>query len=354
MKDFEFHLIPSSKPILLEPKSCLVLWEIGVKRTMVSCTLLEFILRDSTVLDLCCGTGTIALAVSKGVRKVLGIELVQEAVTDARRNAELNGSLEFISSSLTLPGVTNTEFFAGRVEDVLKTVLQSCDLGGDMVAILDPPRAGVHSSIIKAIRRQQQIKQILYISCDPAGLLRNADGYANSRLYCSPSFQVMLHSSGWTTIPSSQGNMGRLIPSHKEHWNPHVISKRIAASTFACSPSCFSDALSRYIMRLAHFSIIPHEELIWKPVYPCPAPDTLFLLPAPNHSRWWVPESLVSCGQCMSANMLLYSHCSIHEKQFWPILEQVVLHPAQQVPQRHVFVVRQVYCVVFLVVEEQL
>lgn len=111
------------------------------------------------LLDLCCGTGTIGIALSSYVSKVIGIEMVETAVEDAKVNAQLNN-------------IQNAEFIAGKVEDVLKSAL-SILKDQDIVAILDPPRAGVHPSVIKSIRECPLIKRIYFISCDAQAAVQN-------------------------------------------------------------------------------------------------------------------------------------------------------------------------------------
>ncbi|CAG9102898.1 unnamed protein product [Plutella xylostella] len=114
---------------------------------------------QSTVVDICCGTGTIGLCFAKHCNKVLGLELIEEAVKDARANCEHNG-------------VGNCEFFAGRAEDTLPSVLARAG-GGDVVAIVDPPRAGLHMRAITQLRNTQKVTRLVYISCSPASAVKN-------------------------------------------------------------------------------------------------------------------------------------------------------------------------------------
>uniref|UniRef100_A0A8C5KF25 tRNA (uracil-5-)-methyltransferase homolog A n=1 Tax=Jaculus jaculus TaxID=51337 RepID=A0A8C5KF25_JACJA len=114
---------------------------------------------DSTVLDVCCGTGTIGLALARKVKKVVGIELCQEAVEDAQVNALTNE-------------LSNVEFHCGRAEDLVPTLVSRL-ASQQLVAILDPPRAGLHSKVILAIRRAENIKRLLYVSCNPRAAMGN-------------------------------------------------------------------------------------------------------------------------------------------------------------------------------------
>nr|DBA23109.1 TPA: hypothetical protein GDO54_014058 [Pyxicephalus adspersus] len=85
--------------------------------------------QNSTVLDVCCGTGTIGLSLAKRVKKVIGIELCQEAIADARANAQLNN-------------LSNVEFRCGKAEDIFPTLINTL-ISHNPVAIVDPPRAGL-------------------------------------------------------------------------------------------------------------------------------------------------------------------------------------------------------------------
>lgn len=113
----------------------------------------------STVLDVCCGTGTIGLALAPKVKKVIGIELCQEAVEDARMNALTNE-------------LSNVEFHCGRAEDLVPGLVSRLS-SQQLVAVLDPPRAGLHSKVILAMRKAENIKRLLYVSCNPRAAMGN-------------------------------------------------------------------------------------------------------------------------------------------------------------------------------------
>nr|CCC89379.1 conserved hypothetical protein [Trypanosoma congolense IL3000] len=117
---------------------------------------------STTLLDLCCGTGTIGLSLAKYVKRVIGIELVESAVHDARRNAERNG-------------ICNTTFHCGRVEHLLPDIISQLgpDDREDIVAVLDPPRAGVTPTVLKWIRGTAPIRRVVYISCEQKALERD-------------------------------------------------------------------------------------------------------------------------------------------------------------------------------------
>jgi len=113
---------------------------------------------DEVVYDLYTGTGTIANYVAKHVRKVIGIEYIDEAIADARINSELNG-------------ISNADFYAGDIKDVLTRQFIE-DNGHPDVIITDPPRAGMHEDVVKTILEASP-ERIVYISCNPATQARD-------------------------------------------------------------------------------------------------------------------------------------------------------------------------------------
>ena len=110
------------------------------------------------VYDLYTGTGTIAQFVSGKAAKVIGIEYVPEAIEDAKSNAAANG-------------ITNCEFFAGDMKDVLVPSFIEVH-GHPDVIILDPPRAGIHPDVAKVILDAAP-DRIVYVSCNPASQARD-------------------------------------------------------------------------------------------------------------------------------------------------------------------------------------
>ncbi len=130
--------------------------------------------RGKIVFDLYSGTGTIAQLMAPVAQKVIGVEIVEEAVEAARKNAELNG-------------LHNCEFIAGDVLKVLDHIEEKPD-----VIILDPPRDGIHPKALKKIM-QYFVQNILYISCKPTSLVRDLEvflenGYALERVCCVDQF----------------------------------------------------------------------------------------------------------------------------------------------------------------------
>lgn len=129
---------------------------------------------DKIVFDLYSGTGTIAQLMAPVAKKVIGVEIVEEAVEAARKNAELNG-------------LHNCEFIAGDVLKVLDTIEEKPD-----VIILDPPRDGVHPKALTKII-DYGVEHILYISCKASSLARDlevflARGYEAKRCVAIDQF----------------------------------------------------------------------------------------------------------------------------------------------------------------------
>ena len=109
------------------------------------------------VLDLYCGVGTITLIMAKQAGKVIGVEVVEAAVRDAKENAKRNG-------------ITNAEFFCG---DAGKAALELEKQGiCPDVVVVDPPRKGLNGDTIEALHRMNP-RKIVYVSCDPATLARD-------------------------------------------------------------------------------------------------------------------------------------------------------------------------------------
>jgi 23S rRNA (uracil1939-C5)-methyltransferase len=113
---------------------------------------------NELVYDLYTGTGTIANFVARNARKVIGIEYVPEAIEDAKENSRING-------------IENTHFFAGDMKNVLNADFIA-QHGRPDVIITDPPRAGMHADVIKAILSAEP-QRIVYVSCNPATQARD-------------------------------------------------------------------------------------------------------------------------------------------------------------------------------------
>ncbi|KAK0058832.1 tRNA (uracil-5-)-methyltransferase A [Biomphalaria pfeifferi] len=117
---------------------------------------------STTVLDICCGTGTIGLSLANKVMSVIGIEMSYPAILDAKANARING-------------ITNAVFHCAKVEDIINKTVNSLSSPQyqDVVAIVDPPRAGLHKDVIKCLRRCEAIQYLIYVSCNPASAKNN-------------------------------------------------------------------------------------------------------------------------------------------------------------------------------------
>ena len=118
---------------------------------------------QETVLDLYCGAGTITLALSDHAKKVLGAEIVPEAIDDARENAARNG-------------VKNAEFFCGDASDVAKKLARE-NLRPDVITV-DPPRKGLAADVVEIIAEMQP-GRVVYVSCDSATMARDVKRLAD-------------------------------------------------------------------------------------------------------------------------------------------------------------------------------
>ena len=112
--------------------------------------------KDKLVFDLYCGTGTISQILASVAKKVIGVEIVEEAVEAAKENAKING-------------LNNCEFIAGDVLKVLDEVEDKPDL-----IVLDPPRDGVHPKALEKIINYG-VENLVYISCKPTSLARDIE-----------------------------------------------------------------------------------------------------------------------------------------------------------------------------------
>lgn len=137
---------------------------------------------DETVLDLYCGAGTIGLSFAHRVKQLYGAEIVPEAVENAKENALRNH-------------IDNAEFFCGDAADAAKR-FQNMGICPDTV-FLDPPRKGCEEAVLKTVAEMRP-KKIVYISCDPATLARDAArlrelGYTPTRLAAADLFPRTVH-----------------------------------------------------------------------------------------------------------------------------------------------------------------
>lgn len=147
--DFIFKISPMSF-YQVNPVQAEKLYNIGVELADIN--------KNDIVFDLYCGIGTISLFMSKFAKEVYGVEIVDEAIVAAKENACINN-------------VTNTKFIAGDVEKVLDDLVNVKKIIPDII-MLDPPRRGLDNTSIENIRKVSP-KKVVYISCNPATLVRD-------------------------------------------------------------------------------------------------------------------------------------------------------------------------------------
>lgn len=112
---------------------------------------------EESVIDAYCGIGTISLFLAQKAKKVFGVEVVPEAIEDAKRNAELNG-------------ITNAEFAVGEAEAVIPKWYKEGNTAD--VLVVDPPRKGCDEALLQTIIEMKP-KKVVYVSCNPATLARD-------------------------------------------------------------------------------------------------------------------------------------------------------------------------------------
>ncbi|MCI5899724.1 MAG: 23S rRNA (uracil(1939)-C(5))-methyltransferase RlmD [Lachnospiraceae bacterium] len=113
---------------------------------------------NETVWDLYCGIGTISLFLARKAKKVYGVEIVPEAIADARNNAKING-------------IKNAEFYVGKAEEVLPEKYRTEGIKADVI-VIDPPRKGCDEALLDTIVKMQP-QRVVYVSCDSATLARD-------------------------------------------------------------------------------------------------------------------------------------------------------------------------------------
>ena len=151
--EYKFKISPLSF-FQVNPIQAEKLYNIGVEAASIS--------KDDVVFDLYCGIGTISLFMAKFAKKVYGIEIVKEAVEMAKENAKNNH-------------IENVEFYDGDVEIVLDDMIHNQNIIPDIV-MFDPPRKGLDKKSIHNILKIKP-KKIVYISCNPATLIRDLSDF---------------------------------------------------------------------------------------------------------------------------------------------------------------------------------
>ena len=147
--DYTFKISPMSF-YQVNPVQAEVLYNIAIEMANLN--------KEDILFDLYCGIGTIGIFASRYVKKVYGIEIVQEAIKDAKENAKINS-------------IENIEFYAGDVETVFSNLIEKKQVYPDVI-IIDPPRKGLDKNTINNILAVQP-KKIVYISCNPATMVRD-------------------------------------------------------------------------------------------------------------------------------------------------------------------------------------
>ena len=141
-----------------------------------------------TVWDLYCGIGTISLFLAQQAKQVYGVEIIPQAIEDARRNARLNQ-------------IGNAEFFVGKAEEVLPEFYEKEKAQGRKpcadVIVVDPPRKGCDAKLLDTILKMAPPK-VVYVSCDSATLARDlkilcAGGYRLERVRAVDNFCQTVH-----------------------------------------------------------------------------------------------------------------------------------------------------------------
>lgn len=122
--------------------------------------------KSDIVYDLYCGTGTIGIYLAKNVKHVYGIEIVEDAIKDAKINAELNN-------------INNIDFYCGDLKDVLNSNTMD-NIKKPTTVIVDPPRPGLHPNTVKNLIKLSPEK-IIYVSCNPATMARDIEILINEK-----------------------------------------------------------------------------------------------------------------------------------------------------------------------------
>jgi len=124
---------------------------------------------EEVVWDLYCGIGTISLFLAQRAKQVYGVEIVEQAILDARENAKQNG-------------IENAEFFVGKAEEVLPREYEKHGIYADVI-VVDPPRKGCDEICLDTILKMQP-KKVVYVSCDSATLARDL------KILCDGGYEI--------------------------------------------------------------------------------------------------------------------------------------------------------------------
>ena len=148
-------------------------------------TALEFagLTGEETVWDLYCGIGTISLFLARKAGRVYGVEIVPQAIRDAKNNAAIND-------------ISNARFYVGKAEEVLPGMYEKEGVQADVI-VVDPPRKGCEQVVLETMVKMQP-ERIVYVSCDPATLARDVkylreNGYELDRVKAVDMFPHTVH-----------------------------------------------------------------------------------------------------------------------------------------------------------------
>lgn len=156
--DFKFKISPGSF-FQVNTKQAEVLYD----------TILKFseMTGSEIILDLYCGTGSIALYLAPHVHRVYGIEVAPQAVKDARENSQINN-------------VSNADFFVGKAEELMPELMKQGIIPD--IVVVDPPRKGCHPDLLQSILKSGP-NRIIYVSCNPSTLARDLKILTENNLY---------------------------------------------------------------------------------------------------------------------------------------------------------------------------
>ena len=125
---------------------------------------------DEVVWDLYCGIGTISLFLAQKAKHVYGVEIIKEAIDDARNNARINQ-------------MDNVTFFVGKAEEIVPAEYEKTGIRPDVI-VVDPPRKGCEASLLHTMVKMQP-KRIVYVSCDPGTLARDC------KILCEEGYEIV-------------------------------------------------------------------------------------------------------------------------------------------------------------------
>lgn len=162
--EFEFEISPSSF-YQINTRQTEILYSIASDFAQIN--------ENDTVFDLYCGTGTISMFMAKKAKKVIGVEIVEDAVLNARKNAKMNG-------------LENLHFYAGDAGEIVQKLYSMGEYAD--VVIFDPPRKGADEAAIDTILKMSP-KRIVYVSCNPATLARDMKILNERGLYVPKKIQ---------------------------------------------------------------------------------------------------------------------------------------------------------------------